>query len=355
MTPSLPDALTLCAWPAFENATGNPYNRLLYEAVERQGVMVDEFTVRCALTTRADLWHVHWPDDFLSRSSLVAASAYVAAELGAMALARLRGTRIVWTVHDLGPHESHHPALERLFWRLFVPLVDGIISLSAHAEAAALHRFPQLQKVPRAIVPHGHYRPAYPDPVPCATARSALDLPHNAPVLAYVGRIRPYKNVDCLIHAFRHWPHPQARLLVTGNPSSERLRRSIETQAAGNGRIRLDLRFVPDDDMPLVLGAADVVVLPYNHILHSGSALLALSFNRPVLVPARGAMGELQRHVGAEWVRTYDGELTASELDAAVQWAHNTNRPAQAPLDDLDWDVLAAQTVDLYRQVLAHP
>ena len=51
-------------------------------------------------------------------------------------------------------------------------------------------------------------------------------------------------------------------------------------------------------------------MLPFSDIMHSGSAILALSFNKPVLVPARGSLPELQALVGTDWVRTYVGELT---------------------------------------------
>jgi glycosyltransferase involved in cell wall biosynthesis len=348
-------SLTVLAWPAFDNTTGNPYNRLLYEAVERQGVRVEEFTLRNALAGGHDLWHVHWPDDFLSRPSTLEATAYVVAELLLMTLARARGTRLVWTVHDLGPHESHHPWLERVFWRFFLPQVDGFVTLSTHARDAARRRFPRLRHVPNAVVPHGHYRPAYPNPVPHPEARSALHLAPDAPVVAFIGRIRPYKNVERLIAAFRGWSEADARLLIVGNPSSDALQRSIEQAASGDRRIRLDLRFVPDDDLALVLGACDLVALPYEHILHSGSALLALSFDRPVLLPEQGAMAELRQHVGANWVRTYNGALTSDTLAAAVGWAQHTARPKRAPLDDLSWDAIARHTLALYRRVLRAP
>jgi len=202
--------MTVLAWPAFENKTGNPYTRLLYEAVEARGVPVADFTPRRALRGGADLWHLHWPDDFLSYRAPQTALAYVAAELALMAQARLRGTRIVWTIHDLGPHESPHPWLERAFWPLFLPMVDGYITLSEHARTAALDRFPRLGAVPGAVVPHGHYRPAYPPPVDQETAREQWDVPADAPVLVFLGRIRPYKNVEGLVATFREMAVPAA-------------------------------------------------------------------------------------------------------------------------------------------------
>lgn len=346
-------SLRVLAWPAFDNKTGNPYNRLLYSAMtEEPDVTVDEFTIRRALLGAYDVIHVHWPDDFLSIDSWFRSAAYVSGEIAAMSVARVRGARIVWTGHDLGPHESHHPALEKLFWVTFPRLVDGFVSLSQDGLRQARQQIPEISDVPAAVVPHGHYRDAYPPAEDRDEARASLGLHRDAPVMLYVGRIRPYKNVPHLVRIFRQWCASEARLLVVGKPSSEPLREAIQMAAQRDSRIRLDLRFVPDEVIPRYLAASDLVVLPYEHILHSGSALLALSFNRPVLVPDRGAMSELRRNVGPEWVRTYHGMLTPKRLRAAMDWAADTTRPEEAPLDKLDWGVLARQTLELYREVL---
>ena len=345
-------SLRVLAWPAFDNTTGNPYNRLLYEAMEAEHVAVDEFTPRRALTGRYDIWHMHWPDDLLSIRDKQAALARVAGLLALMAWTRLRGTRIVWTVHDLGPHESYHPVLERWFWRLFLPQVDGFISLSRHGKRMAERVFPPLQDVPGFVVAHGHYRAAYPNEMNQAEARAALDLDSEAPVMLYVGRIRRYKNVPHLVRTFRQLDRRDVRLLVVGNPASSTLRSEIETAADSDGRLRLALRFIADGAMQLYLNAADLVVLPYQDILHSGSALLALSFDRPVLVPDRGAMNELQAQVGEDWVRTYEAPLTPEAMQEGLQWAAETSRADRAPLNALEWPVLARQTVNAYESVL---
>lgn len=349
MAPDLP--LRVLAWPAFDNTTGNPYNRLLYEAMEAQGVQVDEFTPRRALLGTYDIWHMHWPDDLLSIRDKQAALLRVAGLVLLMAWMRLRGTRIIWTVHDLGPHESYHPVLETWFWRFFLPQVDGFISLSRHGKKMAERVFPALQNVPGFVVPHGHYRAAYPNVLSREQARDALQVDSEASVLLYVGRIRRYKNVPHLVRIFRMVESDAARLFIAGNPAERLLQRDIEKAAGDDARIRLTLEFVPDDAMQGFLNAADLVVLPYEDILHSGSALLALSFDRPVLVPDRGAMGELQAQVGADWVRTYDGPLSPDDLTDGLHWAAETERPDAAPLDALEWPVLAEQTRNAYEAV----
>jgi len=92
------------------------------------------------------------------------------------------------------------------------------------------------------------------------------------------------------------------------------------------------------------MNAADLVVLPYLDILNSGSAIWALSFGRPVLLPNRGAMPELAESVGSDWVRLFDGPLDEHQLADALNWAR---RPRPEPLPALD-------SLDPERVVEAH-
>ncbi len=71
-----------------------------------------------------------------------------------------------------------------------------------------------------------------------------------------------------------------------------------------------------------------------------------------MLVPRRGSLGDLQNHVGRQWVRTYEGDIGAAELEAALAWAATTQRPDTAPLDALEWNNLARRTIEAYSAVV---
>ncbi len=347
-------SLRVLAWPAFENRTGNPYNRLLYEAMEKEGTVIDEFTPERLLTGEYDVWHLHWPENLLSICKLLDAMLRIVGLFGLMVVARIRGIRIVWTVHNLDTHEQRHLLLERLFWTFFIPRIDGFISLSEVGLRQAEVRFPALRNISGFVVPHGHYRTAYPEAVLKDEARERLHLETDDRVMLYVGRIRPYKNVPRLIRAFRLIEDERARLLVVGESNDEVLQMTIAAEAAQDSRVQCELRFIPDDDLPIYLGTSDLVVLPYRNILHSGAALLALSFNRPVLVPDLGAMGELQTQIGHDWVQTYAGPLTHETLREGLDWAvHTTRDSSTSDLDVLAWPTLARQTLTAYRAILS--
>lgn len=345
--------MRIIAWPAFRNRHDNPYNALLYTRLTGLGVEVEDFSPRKLLFGRHDVWHLHWPESVLNLPQTWLALPLVYTLVALLKFAKRRGTTIIWTVHNLRSHDRRYPRLESRLWRALVAHLDGYIALTEGGQAGALARFPSLRDRPGFIIPHGHYRAVYPDTVTRAEARARLGLPAEARVLGWLGQIRPYKNVAHLIATFRALPSPDTYLLIAGKPGSQELATEIRVAAQGDPRIRLALGFVPDDEVQVYLRAIDLVVLPYQEILNSGSAILALSFDRPVLVPDRGTMAELQRSVGAAWVRTYDGQLTPTMLRDALAWALATPRDLAALFRELSWEAIAGQTLTAYQTLSA--
>jgi glycosyltransferase involved in cell wall biosynthesis len=200
-------------------------------------------------------------------------------------------------------------------------------------------------------VPLGHYRGTYPDTVSRDEARRRLGLDGDRPVLLYLGGIRPYKNVPELVRRFRE-STLSGVLLVVGRPDSDAVGAGVREAAEGDPRVRLRLDFVDAAELQLYFRAADLAVFPYREVANSSSALLSLSFDCPILVPAKGAMGDLRDGVGEGWVRTYTGPLTPRELEDALGWARRHAGGGHAPLDGFAWEALAERTVRLYAEVV---
>ncbi|HLA64708.1 MAG TPA: glycosyltransferase [Rhodothermales bacterium] len=341
--------LRVLAWPADGNRTGNPYNALLAEGLRARGVTVDEFTPRRLFRGRYDVWHAHWPEGGMGRGGTVRALAGAAMTLALALWARARGTSVMWTVHNLKAHDAAHPQIERAFWRAWARAVDGSLHLSEVGRHVALTRFPALRGKPSFVVPHPHYRTAYPAAPPKAEARARLGLPPDARVLVFVGHVAPYKNVPALVRAFRDLDASGTRLVVAGRPSTEALGQEVQEAAGDDSRVVLRLHRLTEADLATVIGAADVVALPYAEVLNSGAALLALSLDRPVLVPAAGSMTDLRAALGPDWVRLFDAPLDAADLADTLAAVTRPDRPTHAPLDRFAPDAVAADTLAVYR------
>jgi beta-1,4-mannosyltransferase len=347
--------LRVLAQPAFRRRELNPYNWQLSTSLQAAGMEVCEFSRAEALRGGHDIWHLHWPDTeaMFTGGDLPLIVRRSIRLLLLLRLARTRGTRVVWTVHNLRSHEQRFPRLERWFWRMFVRELDGVIFLSNYSLGAAIERFPPLARLPLFVVPHGHYRDSYPNKTTRAEARATLGIDPEARVLTFIGQVREYKNLPELIAGFRELQDRTLTLLVAGRCTSSRLEELLRTAAGGDPRIRFDLRLIPEDEVQQFLNAADLVVLPYRDVLNSGAALLALSFNRPVLAPEAGALPELKNRVGSAWVQMYRGDLTSEILGDALRWARGTPRPVQAPLEPYAWSEVTRATIAAYHCVLA--
>ena len=348
--PSAPRPMVVQAEPAFRTQRANPYNRDLYRAMQRRGARVGDLNYWHMIFRRTDVVHLHWPDlSFLTGPRRLIHITRLTLFYGTLALSRPRGTVMVWTVHNVSSHEersSHR--IRSAAHRLLMRNVDGILALTEGGLTAARAAYPELAATPGAVTRHGHYRDAYDFSVSRAEARERLGLPADAKVVASVGQIRDYKNVPHLVRTFRE-TDADAVLMVSGS-APKPLAAQIRDSAGEDPRVRLDLRFLPDDELPTLLAAADLVVLPYRRIQNSGSAILALSANRPVLVPDLGAMRELQADVGGEWVRLYDGELAAEDLLASLDWASAPIREDALDVSSYDWDAIAESTMEAFEE-----
>lgn len=343
--------ISIVGWPAFHKRDSNPYTELLYTAIGGLGVEVRDFRSTGWRTLDCDLIHVHWPEYVLGNRALPLAAWLTLKLLWTLAVLRRRGIRVVWTAHNMEQHERGHWALTRLYWSLFPRQVDGIISLS-QSHVGLLKKRIGRREVPITVIRHGHYRGAYPDTISPAEARISLELEENALVIGWVGTLREYKNVDGLVTAFCEVAQRRWRLLLAGRSQEKSLHQRLLNSAQHDPRVRYHPGWVPRQQMERYLKAANVVVLPYHTIWNSGAALLALSFNVPVVLPRSPSMLELRAEVGDEWVYLYDGPFSGYILRDCVDWLCQRRRSSAPDIDNLTWESIAAKTVTFYEQVL---
>jgi glycosyltransferase involved in cell wall biosynthesis len=343
--PSTPP-LRVLARPAWSSLKHNPYTSLVYGEVERRGIAIVEYRPYLPWIDRFDVVHVHWPESVFDHTLAEAIPTTESLYWGARE-AKRRGAKLLWTVHNLSTHEHRHPQFERRFMDRFVAILDGIVVLTRAGQAAACERFPALRSLPAWRVPHPHYRGQYPDTIDRAEARRRLAIDERSRVLLTFGRMYEYKDVPALIRAVRTSPDEDWVVLVVGRPRTAAVGETLRAEGAGDPRIRYHLTHVDAADVQLFFRAADLVVQPYREILNSGTALLALSFDRPVLLPNHGSGVDLASSFGLPWVHTYDGDLTGDVLRSALRIASSLpERTDGAHLRSLDVREVGAAMAD---------
>ncbi len=341
--------MRILASPAFSNEKINPYNALLYRELQRRGVEVGEYRHGKLFEKTVDLVHFHWPDDYINQKTLAKTWLRIMLLTATVYLLKLKGSKLVWSVHNATPDNAIRPQLSLAFMQWFTRRCDGFIFMSEANKAAFYQCYQPAETSRHAIIPHGHYRTYYPPAVSQLAAKHHLGLNAKRKVLLFLGMIKPYKNIEGLMYAFNEARLGNYQLVIAGRPDNSALRADLEALKGAN--TRLFLRFIPDSELSVYMSAADVVILPYRTIPSSGALLLALSYNRPVIAPHMGAVVDLQKNLGLQWIYGYAGELTAGCLQHALIALEHSARDPVCPLDNYSWDKIAASTLNFYHQL----
>ncbi len=302
--------------------TTNPYIHMLDSALARTpGVEHVRFDRRRALLGRYDALQLHWPETLLrgsTRSRTIARRAFALALGARLALTRVA---LVRTVHNLHPHAGA-TRWERGYLAWLDRRTDHRILLNEQT--------PVPPGASSTLIPHGHYRDWFAH-VPV--------VPPTPSLLSFVGLVRPYKGVEELLDAFASTAgtQPGLRLRIAGSATSAGIEREVRDRAARDRRVELDVRYLPEEAFAnAVMGSAGVV-LPYRSMHNSGSALAALSLDRPVLVPRTDVTEALATEVGPGWVTTFDGTISGADLERFAAIA--AHPPATPPdLGSRGWD-----------------
>jgi len=282
------------------------------------------FSWKTAVFGNYDVFHVHWPEFLIRAGSRSKTAIKVAAFLLFIARISIKKTPVVRTVHNLRPHEDGNP-IERALTNLLEKRTSLYIRLNPTTETPA--------GKPVTTILHGHYRDWF--------ASEPKPAPVSGRILNF-GLIRPYKGVEELIEIVERAPTSDVTLRIVGKPMTGELREAIEGVSQRCDRVSSALGFAPDTDLVREISQSEIVVLPYRFMHNSGAVLLALSLDRPVLVPDNEVNRLLEIEVGSDWVHRYHGDLALPDIERALKLTRQRSA-ARPTLDGRDWASVGAQ------------
>jgi glycosyltransferase involved in cell wall biosynthesis len=167
--------------------------------------------------------------------------------------------------------------------------------------------------------------------LPKEEARRKMGFPLNRPLILFFGIVRPYKGLKYLLDSMAILkgknPVDLPFLLVAGEIWEEKEIYQEQIKRLDlNECVRLDDRYVPDEEAAVMFSAADMLVAPYVDGTQSAAAGLALGFGLPLVVTdivAGGISEENQQYVRV--VKASDAEVIAQ----AIQQVISEPRPLQ--------------------------
>jgi len=333
---------------------GNLYITLLGRAYQRAGV----HAVYGADNLKESTWpfaaiHLQWPEEQYRGPGSDSPERRMAGFLDSLDAHKRRGTRLVWTVHNIWPHEHRHSQVDAAAYQGVIDRADVIVHHCEKSSALLAQAYARTQSVPSIVVPHGHYLEAYADNVTRQQARERLAIPQEAVVFLSFGMIRGYKGMDLFRRAYGRARVKGKFMLIAGHYTGiggvkgklESLRLTLAARLRPQSRF--DLHSIDDDDVHLYFKAADAVVLSHHAGLNSGVAVLGMTFGKLIIGPDLGCMGQVLNE-GENLVYAAgdeDGLVRAMEavpnLDLARIAATNTRAAASWQWSDIVTKVLA--------------
>jgi glycosyltransferase involved in cell wall biosynthesis len=269
-----------------------------------------------------------------------------------LGIARLRGKRVLLTVHNVEPHEGG--LAKRIFNRAVFRFAHEFVVHSDKNRATLARIIGGDDRI--TVLPHGVLETPRTG-MSRMTAREKLGLPREAAVVLAFGNVRQYKGTDVLLRAFADVvrQQPDAILVIAGNPWLDftPYQRLIDELGIG-ANVRLRLEYVPTPEVEAYFVAADVVALPYTHFdAQTGVGTLALPFGRPLVVSDVGGLPELVMERNAIVPPRDAGALAGALLrvlgDAAMRDRMSVDSLTIA--GSLGWERIAARTIAVYERL----
>jgi glycogen synthase len=274
-----------------------------------------------------------------------------------VALLRLFGYRIIFTVHDVLPHFWFLPGpfkiVERSCLGLTYRLCEQLIV--HHADAVAeLGREFGIGSERVAVIPHGEFCIGAPQP----------PLRGGSEVVAQVfGTLRQNKGIHLAIQACQQLRRDgvPVRLAIAGRPYKSEIAYWEQCKfliaQAPDGISYLD-HYIGDQEVQEIIAAAHLFLLPYSEFhSQSGVASLALSNGRPIAATRVGGLSEIliPGVTGIEIAAAGVAELK-SALVEAVQLGQQGllelgRLGREYYTEKYGWEAIARQYCELYQRL----
>ena len=355
----LPPSVELTPGVTVRHVTAGPFEGLAKEDLPAQ---------LCAFTS--GLMRVEaarppgWYDLIHSHYWLSGQTAWLAAERWDVPLVHSMHTMAKVKNLTLADDDAPEPAARAIGEAQVVAAADRLVA-NTDAEARQLVELYDAYADQVSVVPPGVDLDLF-APGPRGVARKELDLPEDALVLLFVGRIQPLKAPDVLLRAAAELverdPQLRSRLVVAivGGPSGSGLAKpeALQRLAADLGLADL-VRFVPpqpQDQLPDWYRAADLTVVPSYSESFGLVAVEAQACGTPVVAAAVGGLGTavdhghtgllVAGHEPADYARAIerlvrDQELRRRMSEAALRHART-----------FGWPRTAEDTLQVYEQAV---
>ena len=328
---------TIIVYPFPYSSKSNKYINLLYSRIDGKRYSPNFFRL---FWNPTGVIHIHWTNviygsRFLSKTVLLMIWNFIV-----LWLLKIKGFKIVWTKHNYYLHDSKWIWLDKIGQNILFKMADAV----------TVHQKSEQKNKKIIFIPHGNYIDAY-GPVSDKRddVRNKFGFSQNDIILISVGAIKPYKKIENIVEVFNKTKTGVVKLLIVGKCDKDyagKLKNFIDN----NINIKLDCNFIPDDEMPDYLAAADYSVFWYdNSVLTSGGIILSLSYGVPAVARNISAADLVEDGKNGF---LFNNEQELGEIIAKLLTKPRLERNnVVATVKDVSWDGISGEFMKLYKSL----
>lgn len=326
--------INVIAKPAFRSVYGSSSNLLLYEGLKGyENLNIIEFNLK-NLFRKIDVFHFHWPDSILAKSF---PKLRISLFYALVAFFKLRGVKIVWTVHNVKPHKlDHSESAHKYLMRILIRFCDRFIFPNDTSRIQMLDIYPGIKTKSWTIFMGGWSNDK---------SREVVE-PEPNQYLSF-GIMRPYKGLESLIVAHNRLISEgmDLKLIIAGQPHDPNYLKELEDLVVDD-TIEIIPRFLPEDELNALFDKCRFAVFPFKQISNSGSVRYTLSNNTLVIVPNIPLFVEMKEYF-PDHIHLYEN------LKDSIEHLFKQEVIGKTPINwkDWTWETCCKRHSELYSEL----
>ncbi|MCK5610409.1 glycosyltransferase [Candidatus Pacearchaeota archaeon] len=299
-----------------------------------------------------------------------------------MLLLRIARRPLIITIHDIIPMNKITSTFKKMFkeknsilcfiydigYRITTmymgKIASKIIVLDEGTKKWAIDQY-GYSKNKIKLIPHGMLNSS--DIITLNEAKKALNINEKWKVLLFFGKIHPRKGIEYAIKALSYVlkSHPKTKLLIAGSYSKmwakevrsyiKDLKKMVKNLGLEN-HVSFNIKYF-GEEIPIIFGAADIVVLPYVVPYGASGVLkLAATYNKPVITTCSlSRKGEITNGISGILLSSLDEKIFAQKINQLFD-----DKPLSQKIGERfyeqniitsKWKKVAKETIDFYRGV----
>lgn len=263
-----------------------------------------------ALLNRNTILHYHWLE-FQDMKSLLG----MPYKLLCIALYKLLGGHIVWTIHNLTPHDKRFLSLHKSI-HTWMAKKASVLHVHSESVVERVSDFLDVYESKCIVLAHPEF------PSITLSKKDAIERfsknysigseRFKTPTFLVFGGLSAYKGIEEITTVL--CDDTSAFTLLIAGPFKKGqgvLKDKLTKMAESDERIILIPTFIPEEDYPLLFNASDICVFNYDDILTSGGIEMALAYKKQIIAPHKGSLSDYE---GLSNVSLFNSQEELKEL-----------------------------------------